>query len=248
MYLSSKMVYLFPLSMYDGEQNVATDHADRCLLPHYLWERIIQDETLQNHDLYLMEFSNDTHHVTLSVGGGHHDDESLVFVPQWVFGIFSEGAPVRYKPLRTIPPHATKITIKPLDNMLSHVDMNEEVSRYLSDWHVLEEGLMLQIHLQSIDYHALMYIESVEPSPLVLLRGEVPLEVVPMEAEEPPVPARPSTQPPIQPPPSIQPPPPTQIPECFFGPMVPTTAKPVLPPAPTQKNKFPGVGRRLCDP
>ncbi len=234
------MVYLFPLSLYEGEQNVASNHADRCLLPHYLWERIINDETLQNHDLYLMEFSNDTHRVTLSVGGGHHDDDSMVFVPQWVFTIFSEGAQVRYKPLREIPPQATKITIKPLDNMLYHVDMNEEVSRYLSDWHVLQEGLMLQIHLQSIDYQALMYIEALEPGPLVLLRGEVPLEVVPMQEEPAP---NPITPPPIlaQTPTPVQ-----QIPDCFFGPMVPTTQPPKKPTQ--QKYNFPGTGRRLCDP
>lgn len=233
------MVYLFPLSMYEGDNSVATNDADRCLLPNYLWERIIHDTTLQVHNLYLMEFSNDTQHVTLSVGGGHHDDDNMVFVPQWVFGIFSEGAPVKYKPLRTIPPSATKITIKPLDNMLYHVDINEEVSRYLSDWHVLQEGLILQIHLQSIDYQALMYIESVEPSPLVLLRGEVPLEVVPMEEEVPPTVPIPTT--PVQPLPMQ---PHTQIPDCFFGPMVPTGP----PPPKQQKYNFPGTGRRLCDP
>ncbi len=234
------MVYLFPLSLYDGENNVAHNGADRCLLPHYLWERIINDNSLQTNDLYLMEFSNDTKHVTLSVGGGHHDDDNIVFVPQWVFTIFQEGEPARYKPLRTIPPQATKITIKPLDSMLYHVDINEEVSRYLSDWHVLQEGLMLQIHLQSIDYNALLYIEALEPGPLVLLRGEVPLEVVPQEEEKPPqVPVPVSTPPPV--------PQPRAIPDCFFGPMVPVPSKP----QPNQKNppsSFPGTGRRLCDP
>ncbi len=236
------MVYLFPLSMYEGENSVATNDADRCLLPYYLWERILNDTTLQVHDLYLMEFSNDTQHVTLSVGGGHHDDDNMVFVPQWVFGIFSEGAPVKYKPLRTIPPQATKIIIKPLDNMLYHVDINEEVSRYLSDWHVLQEGLMLHVHLQSIDYQALMYIESLEPAPLVLLRGEVPLEVVPMEEERPSAVPIPVQQLPSAPP-TVSTIVPTQsIPDCFFGPMVPTG-----PPPKQQKYNFPGTGRRLCD-
>ena len=239
------MVYLFPLTLYDGENNVAHNAADRCLLPHYLWERILNDNSLQTNDLYLMEFSNDAKHVTLSVGGGHHDDDNIVFVPQWVFTIFQEGESARYNPLRTVPPQATKITIKPLDSMSYHVDINEEVSRYLSDWHVLQEGLMLQIHLESIDYNALMYIEALEPGPLVLLRGEVPLEVVPSQEEEP-QPQRPQQllQNPVQ---TIAAPiQPQAIPDCFFGPMVPVPSKPQ--PANQIKHSFPGTGRRLCDP
>lgn len=234
------MVHLFPLSLYEGDNSVAHNSADRCLLPHYLWERIMNDISLQTHDLYLMEFSNETKQVTLSVGGGHHDDDNIVFVPQWVFRIFQEGESARYKPLRTIPPNATKITIKPLDSLLYHVDINEEVSRYLSDWHVLQEGILLEIHLQSIDYNALMYIEALEPGPLVLLRGEVPLEVVPQEEENPPpLPNHVQVPPPVQ---NL----PQAIPDCFFGPMVPVPKQPQ--PYTQKKPLFPDTGRRLCDP
>jgi hypothetical protein len=245
------MVLLYPLRPEDIGSGIVSENADQCLLPNYLWERMLQDDHSDIDGMYLVRLTHQDsgNTITLSVGGGHHDDNRIVYVPSWVFLHMPTVTQVRYDFLTELPPMATKIQIKPLDNALYCVDIAEVVSTVLSNWHVIQKGTIFEVPLTTLGgYPVEVFVENVEPQDCVLLRGEVPLEL--SESVE----TVPEFQPQVQAPPR----PPTPIPreepifqptpslEDFMGPMVPFT-----PPPPSNKKQkfipFQGQGRRLCD-
>lgn len=253
------MVCLYPLRPEDIDSGLASPNADRCILPMYLWNRILEDDHSQLDGLYLIRFTQNNqtteppHSITLSIGGGHdEEDNSLVFVPEWVFLQFEIGASVRYTILKTLPPIATGITIKPLDNALYCVDIAEDVSAVLSDWNVLQEGTIFQVSLTALGgYLADVYVEKVIPEKCVLLRGNVPLELAesvetvpeftPVERSVP----RPDTPQPKPVSPILGP-----SDDIFTAPMMSTTKQEKIKQQPTQKPTthfipFQGTGNRL---
>ena len=241
------MVLLYPLRPEDIVSGIASENADRCLLPEYLWNRMLEDDHDDIDGMYLIRLTHadSGNTITLSVGGGHNDDNTMIFVPSWVFLHMPTATPVSYEFLTDLPPKATSIKIKPLDNALYCVDIAEDVSNALSDWHVIQKVTIFEVSLTALGgYPVEVFVEHVEPQDTVLLRGEVPLELaesVETVPEFQPQPIRPPTPIPqdapiFQPTPSLN---------DFMGPMVP-----FLPP-PSKKQKFTpfqGQGRRLCDP
>lgn len=244
------MVYLYSLRPEDIVNGIVNENSDRCLLPDSVWQSMLEEDHSDIDGMYLVRFTDETsgNSVTLSVGGGHDDEDTMVFVPQWVFLHIESEKDVRFEFLTELPPNATMITIKPLDNALYCVDIAEDVGAVLSNWNVIHKGTILSIPLSVLGgYVVEVFIEKVEPEDCVLLRGNVPLELtesvetVP-EFQPQTTTARPATPipenlPVFQTTPSL---------EHFMGSMVPSS----LIEPPLKKRKlipFQGTGRRLCD-
>jgi hypothetical protein len=80
--------------------------------------------------------------------------------------------------VKTMPPLATKIVLQPLDNELYHCDIATAVSKYLSEWQVLTVWTTLTVPCEELGgFPVDIFVQSIEPANIVLLRGEVPLEL-----------------------------------------------------------------------
>jgi hypothetical protein len=173
----------------------------------------------------------DVRHV-LCVDGYHEQERDRIYISQRYMGDLDQEEYVEVRVLEELPPLATKITLEPLDADSYGFDIAAAVSQHLSHWHVLKAGTILTVPATEIEGYTMdIYVKATEPAEIVLLRGEVPLDLVPLE--EPQQPQQ------IQRPPTPIP----AGPESFedFGAMLGAHA-------PIQSNSFvpfSGQGRRL---
>ena len=126
----------------------------------------------------------------LYVDSHHNQNRDGIFLPPRILAALDSQEYVEVKVLREIPPQATKIILQPLDEDVADcVDISEVVSEQLSKWHTLKQGSILSIECENVGGLILdILVKAIEPADLVLLRGEVPLEIERTERVMPPQP------------------------------------------------------------
>ena len=209
------VIYTFPY-MAETFTEVNADLYDRVLIYSTVFENeFIYNESVQTQEnddghVFLIKITNPetNHSLVVNVGGPHREyDTRSIYAPNWIFkalGFEGEPGEVIWEKVIQPPPRATKITIRPIDDMMKHIDAREEIEEHLKLFNVLQEGTMIPIPLRPFDnYIAHIYIEKIEPGPVVLLRNEVELELV-VDEELEPEPA-PQPQPKPRPPTPIPP-------------------------------------------
>lgn len=191
------VIYTFPY-MAETFAEVNADLYDRVLLYSSVFENeFIYNESVQSQEnddgrVFLIKITNPetNHSLVVNVGGPHREyDTRGIYAPNWIFkalGFEDEPGEVIWEKIIQPPPRATKITIRPIDDMMKHIDAREEIEEHLKLFNVLQEGTIVPIPLRPFDnYIAYIYIEKIEPGPVVLLRNEVELELVVEEELEP---------------------------------------------------------------
>lgn len=183
---------------------------DCCVIPKHLWSQWTREQT---ENVMLVKITHQEKEVILNVYS-HSDEQNTIYIPRWCFGV---DFPIEVTMERVIemPPIATKIILQPLDSEIYHCDIATAVSEHLSQWQTLSEGTTLTVPCAELGGFLVdIFVKSIEPAPIVLLRGEVPLELdEPLETVAEWI--RPPTPPPIQRPQSPTPEsrPDTPIPE-----------------------------------
>jgi len=149
---------------------------DQCLVPHHLWRGWIEEQ--EQDSVLLVKITQMERTTILCVGGFTKESDSIVFLPRRCFLEFDTALPTDVEVVKTMPPLATKITLQPLDNELYHCDIASAVSKHLSEWQVLTVGTTLTVPCEELGgYKVDIFVRSIEPENIVLLRGEVPLEL-----------------------------------------------------------------------
>ena len=151
---------------------------DNCHVPRHIWERWIDRQ--QTEVLLVEILQRDVRHV-LCVDGYHEQGRDRIFISQRYMSDLDQDEYVEVNILKELPPLATRITLEPLDADSYGFDIATAVSTYLSHWHVLKAGTILTVAAAEIEGYTMdIYVKATEPAEIVLLRGEVPLELVPL--------------------------------------------------------------------
>lgn len=152
---------------------------DNCHVPRHIWQRWIDRQ--QTEVLLVEILQRNVRHV-LCVDGYHERERDRIYVSQRYMSDLDHNEYVEVNVLNTLPPLATKITLEPLDPDSYGFDIATAVSTYLSHWHVLKTGTILTVPATEIEGYTMdIYVKATEPEEIVLLRGEVPLDLVPLE-------------------------------------------------------------------
>jgi hypothetical protein len=129
---------------------------------------------------------------------GEHAARADVIVSQELinyFGLPLEGTRYRFTFTKKLP-ELTSVSIKFLENDFCFLDPREAVQAYLEDYHILYEGMLMQIPSQIDEMMGLVRIETLKPAIVCRVpNGEVVLEIL----EDPPA-ATPLRLPTVQPP------------------------------------------------
>lgn len=181
---------------------------DCCVIPRHLWSQWTRE---QNEDVMLVKIIHAEKEVILHVYS-HSDEPDTIYIPRWCFSV-DFPIEVTMERVTEMPPIATKILLQPLDSEIYHCDIATAVSEHLSNWQTLSEGTILTVPCAELGGFLVdIFVKSIEPAPIVLLRGEVPLELdEPLETVAEWVPPPQPIQRPLSPTPESRPD--TPIPE-----------------------------------
>ena len=171
------MATLYPYSAIENYVEGIDVNTDQILVPQDLWS---QWTSMDNTDVLFLRLTCEEKEVFVTVGGYHNDKTVAVafFCPQWVFHQIEEFSQIQYELIDELPPAATKIILKPLDNEIYHSNIEEQVSAYLAKWQSLKVGTTITIPLEELGgYPVDIYVESLEPAEWCLLRDELVLEM-----------------------------------------------------------------------
>lgn len=137
-----------------------------------------------------------------------HDFTKSLFVPLWMIdslGYTGDGSECSYE---LVSHHtlekATKIIVKPIDNLLHSVDVKQELEYAFSQLGVLTKDETILVHIHELGGQpTFIHIHSVEPANTVFLDGDsipIEFETSVFDTSAPPVTGRPPTPIPSQPP------------------------------------------------
>ena len=145
------------------------------MCPQRIWERWVQDQTTE---VLLVEISQgDTKHV-FYVDSPHSGGRDILQIPQRFNSDFNSLEYVEVNLLQEMPPIATRSVLEPLESEWGSLDISSAVSEHLSNWHTLRANTILSVPFEELGGYKLdILVKEVEPSEVVLLRGEVPLEL-----------------------------------------------------------------------
>jgi hypothetical protein len=144
--------------------------------------------------------------ILVNVGGPHREyDNDAIYAPQWILQALNihETGNIFWERVAQPPPRATKISLRPVDTLINEIDGRAEIEEHLKNFNVIQQGVEVQIPLRPFDnYLATVYVEGLEPGPVVLLRDEVELDLLGSVVEPPPLQPmqRPPTPIPAEPP------------------------------------------------
>jgi len=152
------------------------EQRDQCVVPQRLWRTWVQE---QEAEVLLLEIEQEGRIHLLCIGGSTNESDSVVFLPKRCFLEFDVATFVHVRVKKVMPPLATKLTLKPLDNELYHCDIVSAVSAHLSQWQVLTKWTTLTVPCEELGGFLVdIFVEDIEPAATVLLRGEVPMELL----------------------------------------------------------------------
>jgi hypothetical protein len=168
------LLYAKSIGELSAREDTQLAEKDACLIPKGLWSSWIAD---QKEELLLVNITQDAVSHTLVVDGYHSQEDDTIYVPMSVFRDLGEGQ-VNVSVEKNMPPQATKILLQPLDNELYHCDIAGSVSAYLSNWNILKKNTILTVPCQELGgFEVDVFVKDIEPADLVLLRGDVPMEL-----------------------------------------------------------------------
>ncbi len=168
---------------------------DSCVVPEHLWMRWIERQTTEV--LLLKVQVNETKHI-FTVDSSHSLPRNVIFIPDHYVSEFDRETIYSAELLEEMPPIATQITLQLLESDFGDIDIASAASEYLSKCNVLKNHSILQIPFPDLDDLVLdVFVADTKPEDFVLLRGEVPLEIVGHQQEEPEQNQRPPTPVPI---------------------------------------------------
>lgn len=173
---------LYPYTAIEDEIVGGTDdEADQILVPKDLWEQMMNTNENAPEVLLLRLHRVDTDKEVFVTVGGYHSEttaKSIFYCPIWVFHIFEQYSHAEYDIITNLPPVATKILIKPLDNSLYHTDIQEEISSTLSKWQSIKKGTIFSVNLEMLGgFPVDVFVEDLQPAEWCLLRNEAVLEM-----------------------------------------------------------------------
>ncbi len=233
MYLYSILDHFTPT-----DDQFALNSTDGIVVPRHLWDQWSRECSTT----MIVALKQDSTSQVAVVASFHDNSDNTVYAPQWMFHRLSHGGLLEVDPLwlddeEEPLPLATKITLKPLDNVFYHASAEEELSEHLKHFQSLQAGCILSVPLKALGgYEVDVFVESCEPASCVLLRGEVPLEL--SEPIETVVEWRPPSAPTISPPPTEP---------VDFENLLPNQISQISQPANQGFVPFQGTGRRLRD-
>jgi len=195
------VIYTFPY-MAETFTELNSEIYDRVLMYHRTFEDNFiytseHDATQENDDnkVFLIRLTNPVTNKTLvvNVGGPHREyQENAIYAPTWILDaldIHDGPGEILWEKVNEPPPRATKIVLKPLDTMMKHIDGREEIEEHLKNFNVLQVGTTIPIPLRPFDNHiTYVFVEKIEPEPVVLLRNEVELDLLDSIIEDEPQP------------------------------------------------------------
>ena len=168
------------------EHTPVIEGSDEIVIPKWLfeaWLDLFPPSTPMLVTIKTVDTGTERH---VCVNGAGPDD--AVYCPNWILdnlGLQGDGDDcVTLVPYTDEMESATKICIRLLGDA-GDQDVREAVEQYLDRFHVLEPATMMTVPVGHMDIH--MYVERVEPAPLVRLGGEVVVEFLEEEVAEPDV-------------------------------------------------------------
>jgi hypothetical protein len=161
---------------------------DNCVIPLSIWRTMIDDqEDEDGQEVLLVEVTQGSTTFVLHVDSFTTESEDTLFIPSRFQHDLNMEEYVFVRVLKEMPPIATRIVLEPLEQTFQSFDIATAVSELLSHWHVLSEHTILSVPCPELDGFPIeIYVKVTEPAPIVLLRGEVPLEIASSELESPP--------------------------------------------------------------
>lgn len=155
---------------------------DACVIPRHIWQRWVDEQTTE---VLLVEVKQLNQRHILCVESYHTGDRDLMYLPSSLALEFYVDEYVEVSLLNEMPPIATKIVLEPLEADTYGFDIAGATSEYLSHWNVLKSGTTLSIPSLEIEgYTMMIHVAKTEPADIVLLRGEVPMELVELAESE----------------------------------------------------------------
>jgi hypothetical protein len=113
-----------------------------------------------------------------SVGAPHTNSNEFVYIPQHITEDLQTmdygNEHVWVEPITEDIPSATKLVLKPYNSSFFEFDTNDILREELDKYYVIQKGITLKVHVYGVDH--LVYIEDIEPAPIVKLGGEVNIE------------------------------------------------------------------------
>jgi hypothetical protein len=179
-----------------------TPKHNQVLVEHVIYQRLLD---IANGSLIILRVTVDNDDAPADVLEkeffvtvvGEHAQRADVLVSQELINFFGQpiqGTRFRFTFVKKMP-ELTSVTIKFLENDFCFLDPREAVQGYLEDYHILYEGMLMQIPSQIDDMMGLIRIESLAPAIVCRVpNGEVELEIV---NDGPAVAPEPDLQPPV---------------------------------------------------
>ena len=169
------LLYAKSIGELSALEDVTVGEKDACLISEQLWSTWIVE---QKEELLLVNITQNSNTYTLVVEGYHKQSRDNIYLPMSVFRDLNSNDHVTVSIEKQMPPHATKILLQPLDNELYHCVIATSVSIYLSNWNILKKNTILTVPCQELGgYEVDVFVKDIEPSDLVILRGDVPMEL-----------------------------------------------------------------------
>jgi hypothetical protein len=223
-----------PLNHFLEDTDMNMEH-DNCIVPKRLWKKWVDQQTAE---VLLVEVRQGDTRVILCVEAPQDVSSEHIYIPQRYFPEFEENAISLVTVVTSMPPLATKIELQLVDSELYHNDIAGAASKVLSNWNILKVGTLLSVPCEEMGgYYVEVIVKSCEPADIVLLRGEVPLEIAEPLIKGPswysPLPQRPPTPIPEEP---------MQFSDEDFAQLVPTSVSQLRQP---QFTPFSGKGSVL---
>jgi hypothetical protein len=179
----------------NNDQSISIKH-NQVLVEHVIYQRLLD---ISNGGLIVLRISVDNDDAPANVLEkeffvtvvGEHAGRADVMVSQEVidyFGLPLEGTRFRFTFTKKLP-ELTSVSIKFLENDFCFLDPREAVQAYLEDYHILYEGMLMQIPSQIDEMMGLIRIESLKPAIVCRVpNGEVELDIVGEEPAPTPTP------------------------------------------------------------
>jgi hypothetical protein len=181
------------------QTDTPVEEKDTCVVPRHLWQTWVDRQTTE---VLLINIQQGNHKYVLCVDSYHNGSQrDLIYVPSHISMELELDDYAEVTVLQEMPPVATKIVLEPLEADTYGFDIAGATSEYLSHWNVLKEGTTLSVPSLEIEgFSYMIHVAKTEPASIVLLRGEVPMDLVelPQEHQRPPTPI-PSLLPVLQP-------------------------------------------------
>lgn len=139
-----------------------------------LWQRWVE---LEN-EILLLEIKQDAVKHILVVEGHHDFSPNTIYIPQRFMNDYKRFEIAEVKVLQEIPPIATSIKLHILEQEFEGFDIVTAVSEYLSHWNILSKGAIISVPCSELGgFPVEILVTDTKPEDIVLLRGEVPLEL-----------------------------------------------------------------------